>query len=272
MDRNAPDDYVDTTAMAISKAEHFIQYCQQHATSLLTPVVTPRFIPTCTISLLEQLGQLARRYNVPVQSHISESLGEVDFVRQLHPEFESDATLFDACGLLTDRSIMAHGVHLTDSDVHLMASRGSGVAVCPLSNAYFANGVFPVQRFSPLSVKMGLGTDVAGGYSPSMLTSIRQAVISSSFGHDHPGVDWKTALYMATLGGAELVGLGDVIGSFAEAKQLDALVIDLTTDDSPLDLLLETESMDLLVEKFVNLGDDRCIVDVIIAGNYVTPQ
>jgi guanine deaminase len=270
MDRNAPDDYVDTTATAISKAERFIQYCQHQATSLLTPVVTPRFIPTCTLALLEQLGQLARRYNVPVQSHISESLGEVAFVHQLHPDFESDATLFDACGLLTDRSIMAHGVHLTDTDVHLMAARGSGVAVCPLSNAYFANGVFPFQQHAAL--KTGLGTDVAGGYSPSMLTSIRQTVVSSSFGHDHPVVDWKTALYMATLGGAELIGLKDVIGSFAQGKQLDALVIDLTTEDSPLDLLLDTEPMDLLVEKFVNLGDDRCIVDVLVAGSYVTPQ
>ncbi|KAI8330477.1 guanine deaminase [Chlamydoabsidia padenii] len=270
MDRNAPDDYVDSTTTAIDKTESFIQYCQQQPTRLLTPVITPRFIPTCTIDLLKQLGQLARHYNVPIQSHISESNDEVAFVHQLHPDFESDTTLFDTCGLLTDRSIMAHGVHLSDKDVSIMVSRGSGVSVCPLSNAYFANGIYPIKRHH--DIKTGLGTDVAGGYSPSMLNSIRQAVVSSSYWQDQGlQVDWKMALYMATLGGAELIGLGNVIGSFGESKQLDALVIDVATDDSPLDLLWEnTESVDLLVEKFINLGDDRCIVDIIVAGNYVT--
>ncbi|KAI8084841.1 uncharacterized protein BX664DRAFT_337908 [Halteromyces radiatus] len=271
MDRNAPDDYIDTTETAIHKAETFIQYCKERdSRQILTPVVTPRFIPTCTIPLLEGLGQLAKKYNVPVQSHISESLDEVAFVRHLHPDVESDTTLFDACGLLTERSIMAHGVHLSDKDVQVMVERGSGVAVCPLSNAYFANGVFPVKRH-PSNLKMGLGTDVAGGYSPSMLNSMRQAVISSSFWQDEQRqVDWKTALYMATIGGAELIGLSHIIGSFMISKQLDALVIDLKTDNSPLDLLWD-EPIELLVEKFINLGDDRCIIDVLVGGNYVTP-
>ncbi|ORZ23306.1 hypothetical protein BCR42DRAFT_404456 [Absidia repens] len=273
MDRNAPDKYVDTTETAIAKAEKFIQYClQKQQPTRLIPVITPRFIPTCTIPLLEQLGGLAKKYNVPVQSHISESKDEVAFVHALHPDVESDTTLFDDCGLLTNRSIMAHGVHLSDKDVQTMAQRGSGVAVCPLSNAYFANGLFSATRFfQQHQLKMGLGTDVAGGYSPSMMNSMRQAVISSSFWQDPAlQVDWKTALYMATLGGADMIGLGDVIGSFAESKQLDALMIDLRTPNSPIDLLWD-ESIELLVEKFINVGDDRCIIDVIVGGKFVTP-
>ncbi|CAO3591069.1 unnamed protein product [Absidia cylindrospora] len=273
MDSNAPDNYVDSTEMAITKAEKFIQYCQQkQQPTRLIPVITPRFIPTCTIPLLKQLGGLAKKYNVPVQSHISESKDEVAFVHALHPNVESDTVLFDDCGLLTDRSIMAHGVHLSDKDVQTIAQRGSGVAVCPLSNAYFANGLFSVTRFfQQQQLKMGLGTDVAGGYSPSMMNSMRQAVISSSFWQDPAlQVDWKTALYMATLGGADMIGLADVIGSFAESKQLDALVIDLKTPNSPIDLLWD-ESIELLVEKFINLGDDRCIIDVIVGGKSVTP-
>ncbi|CAO3607576.1 unnamed protein product [Cunninghamella blakesleeana] len=271
MDRNAPDNYVDTTETALTKIETFINYCQQKGDvttkrRLLTPIITPRFIPTCTIPLLKGLGDLAKKYNVPIQSHISESLDEIAFVKHLHPDLGTDTDIFDDCGLLTNQTIMAHGVHLSDQDVSILVERGSGVAVCPLSNAYFANGVFPAKRFDHL--KQGLGTDVAGGYSPSMLNSIRQAVVSSSYWLEKDKqVNWVTALYMATQGGADAIGVGNTVGSFHKGKQLDALIIDLATDDSPIDLLWE-ESIELLVEKFINIGDDRCIIDVLVGGSY----
>ncbi|KAI9304092.1 hypothetical protein BJ944DRAFT_203310 [Cunninghamella echinulata] len=271
MDRNSPDNYIDTTETALSKLETFIHYCQEKEPKdprkrLLTPIVTPRFIPTCTLPLLKGLGDLAKQYNVPVQSHISESLDEIAFVQHLHPDLGTDTDIFDDCGLLTDQTIMAHGVHLSDQDVDVLVKRGSGVAVCPLSNAYFANGIFPVKRFDQL--KQGLGTDVAGGYSPSMLNSIRQVVVSSSYWLDkHKQVNWKTALYMATQGGADAIGIGHIVGSFLQGKQLDALVIDLDAKDTPIDLLWE-ESIELLVERFINVGDDRCIIDVLVGGTY----
>ncbi|CDH59697.1 guanine deaminase-like [Lichtheimia corymbifera JMRC:FSU:9682] len=270
MDQNGAEGYIETTEQSIEDTKAFIAYCQsKQRPQHLVPVITPRFLPTCSPALLEQLGALARQHDLPIQSHISESLDEVAFVHALYGNEDTDTEIFDRMGLLTQRSVMAHGVHLSPNDVDTMVARGSAVAVCPLSNVYFANGVFPVQPYQKL--KMGLGTDVAGGYSPSMLQSIRHCAVASRYlatQKDHDPslvVDWMTALYMATLGGAEALGLQDEVGSFELNKSLDALLVDIATDNSPIDLLDDITPMDM-VEKFINLGDDRNIISVWISG------
>lgn len=103
----------------------------------------------------------------------------MDFSQQLHPGAQHDAAIYDAAGLLTRRSVFAHGTQLTPDALQLMAARGAAVAHCPLSNFYFGDGLFCVARALAAGVKVGLGTDVAGGYSPSMLQAIRMAVINS---------------------------------------------------------------------------------------------
>lgn len=271
MDQNGAEGYIETTEQSIEDTKAFIAYCQsKQRPKHLVPVITPRFLPTCSPDLLKQLGELARQYDLPIQSHISESLDEVAFVHALYEDDDiTDTEIFDRMGLLTPRSVMAHGVHLSCKDVDTMVARGSAVAVCPLSNVYFANGIFPVQPYQKL--KLGLGTDVAGGYSPSMLQSIRHCAVASRYlatqkKHD-PSlvVDWMTALYMATLGGAEALGLQEEVGSFEINKSFDALLVDIATHDSPIDLLDDITPMDM-VEKFINLGDDRNIVSVWISG------
>ncbi|KAI7876753.1 guanine deaminase-like protein [Lichtheimia hyalospora FSU 10163] len=273
MDQYGAEGYIETTEQSIEDTKAFIDYCQskkrpQH----LVPVITPRFLPTCSPELLKQLGALAKQYDLPIQSHISESLDEVAFVHELYENEDiTDTEIFDRMGLLTQRSVMAHGVHLSDNDVDTMIARGSAVAVCPLSNVYFANGIFPVQPYHKL--KMGLGTDVAGGYSPSMLQSIRHCAVASRYlatqkNHDPSFVvDWITALYMATMGGAEALGLQDEVGSFEINKSFDALLVDVATENSPIDLLDHITPKDM-VEKFINLGDDRNIISVWISGQH----
>ncbi|KAJ8660045.1 guanine deaminase [Lichtheimia ornata] len=270
MDQHGAEGYIETTEQSIEDTKAFIAYCQsKQRPQHLVPVITPRFLPTCSPALLEQLGALARQHDLPIQSHISESLDEVAFVHALYGNEDTDTEIFDRMGLLTQRSVMAHGVHLSPNDVDTMVARGSAVAVCPLSNVYFANGVFPVQPYQKL--KMGLGTDVAGGYSPSMLQSIRHCAVASRYlatQKDHDPslvVDWMTALYMATLGGAEALGLQDEVGSFEMNKSLDALLVDIATENSPIDLLDDITPMDM-VEKFINLGDDRNIISVWVSG------
>ncbi|KAI8137313.1 hypothetical protein BJV82DRAFT_674905 [Fennellomyces sp. T-0311] len=265
IDQYGPDDYIESTDQAIQNTEAFIQYCQDKDTDLLVPVVTPRFIPTCSSVLLEKLGRLARQYDVPIQSHISESLDEVAFVKQLYPD-ENDTQIFDRTGLLTSRTVMAHGVHLSQKDVDVLQERGTAVAVCPLSNAYFANGVFPCTRFSQLS--QGLGTDVAGGYAPSMLASIRHLCVASRYLELHsPGsrVDWKMGLYLATMGGAHCLSIQDKVGTFHVGKQFDGVLVDVAASGTPIDVY---EGEDY-VEKFIHLGDDRNIAHVWVQGRRV---
>lgn len=280
LDQHAPQGYIETTKEAVERTEAFIQYCQsQEQPELLVPVVTPRFLPTCSPALLQQLGDLARRYNVPVQSHISESLDEVAFVKSLYQRDVADTEIFDQHGLLTNRTVMAHGVHLSPKDVDLLVERGSSVAVCPLSNVYFANGIFPAHAYHvQRGLKAGLGTDVAGGYSPSMLNSIRHAALASRYLATQQNydasvqIDWVTGLYLATLGGARCLGIDNKIGTFDVGKKMDALLIDVSSPGSPIDVFEGEESLrywEDLVEKFINLGDDRNILTVWVNGRRV---
>lgn len=177
---------------------------------LILPVVTPRFIPTCTPALLTELGKLAARYDCHITTHISESLDQVAFTRELdrhdqqqqqllQPESlddtsdgsttqhvqsniaagRTDATILNEHGLLTDQCVLAHGVHLTAEDGRLLQRQRCAVAHCPLSNFFFAGNVFPCRHWMQHGLKIGLGTDIAGGYHPSIFHSARMTVVAS---------------------------------------------------------------------------------------------
>ncbi|WIA23628.1 hypothetical protein OEZ85_000333 [Tetradesmus obliquus] len=186
MDQHSPDFYTDASAEeSLQGALEVVQYIKSLNCSRLLPAVIPRFIPTCSQQLLAGLGQMAAQHGLRIHSHISESLDQVQFTQQLHPSSSSsssgssDAQVYDAAGLLTAKSIFAHGTQLMQEDMELMAERGSAVAHCPLSNFYFGDGLFDVSKALSMGLKVGLGTDIAGGYSPSMLQAQRMAVVNS---------------------------------------------------------------------------------------------
>lgn len=181
MDRNSPDDYQETTQENLDRTRDFVTYVRESddGRGLVLPVVTPRFVPTCSLELLAGLGDIAKEMGVHVQSHISESLDEIAFVESLHPG-ETDVTILREAGLLTDHAMMAHGVHLTKTEESELGRLGTAIAHCPLSNFFFGHGVMDVLDVLDTGrCRVGLGTDVAGGYSPSMLNAMRNAVITN---------------------------------------------------------------------------------------------
>ncbi|MEM8924665.1 MAG: amidohydrolase family protein [Actinomycetota bacterium] len=203
---------------------------------LVRPILTPRFIPACTDALLTGMGELAAATGVLVQTHCSE--GDWEHTHVLERCGVSDATALDRFGLVRDHTVLAHGTHLGDDDRTLLIERGAGVAHCPLSNAYFANAVFPAARNIAAGLRVGLGTDIAAGPSSSMLDQCRHAVTVSRLLDDgvdverppaergRPGsrIDIPTAFWMATVGGADLLGLP--LGRFAPGCRFDAFVVD----------------------------------------------
>lgn len=270
MDRNSPQGYQNSTAKSLQEAETLIQYIQSKKSTLVLPVLTPRFIPTCTAELLKGLGALAKEYNVHIQSHIAESHDEQAFVETLHPG-KRDSELFDQAGLLTSKTCMAHGVHLTNSELELFRSRGAAIAHCPLSNFFFANGVLPLAEILEKKIAIGLGTDVAGGYNISMLSAMRTTVLGHKARKIYESIDesleinYKTAFWLATTGGAEAIHLEDKIGSFEVGKCFDALLIDPT---SHIDLF-PRDTMEDVFQKFINIGDSRSIRKVWVNGKQV---
>jgi len=259
MDRNAPDSYVETTAEGLRGTRAFIEYVLGLGLGLmLMPVVTPRFIPTCSPELLKGLGELAAEYDCFVQSHCSESVDEVAFTQALHPGEGSDTDIFKKHGLMR-KGCMAHCVFCDDDDLEQFRKAKMGVAHCALSNFYFAGGTFDARKAANAGVDVGLGTDVAGGYSPSMLNSMRTSVINS-----RNEVNWKESLFLATQGGADALGLGDVVGSFEVGKRFDA--VEFNAEGGDCFDVFKTDTAEDVFQKIMTNGDDRLISKVWVNG------
>ena len=143
--------------------------------NLITPVITPRFAPSCTSPLLQQLGHLASTTHLPIQTHISENPSEISLVHSLFPTHTSYAHVYDAHSLLTPRTVLAHAIHLSPSERSLVKQRQSKISHCPVSNTSLSSGLCPVRELLDQGITVGLGTDVSGGYSSSILTAAREA-------------------------------------------------------------------------------------------------
>ncbi|KAI5848149.1 hypothetical protein BZA05DRAFT_404568 [Tricharina praecox] len=232
MDQKTPDYYRDADAeTAIRDTEACIEHCRQvdPERKLVCPIVTPRFAPCCSPKLLVGLGNLAKRKNLPVQTHISENKAEVEWVKELFASSKSYADVYDSAGLLHERTILAHAIHLTDDEIELIRVRDAKISHCPVSNLALTSGCAKVKALMKKGIKVGLGTDVSGGYSPSILESVRQATLVSRMVALMDGEEAKLsvteALYLATRGGADVVGLGDKIGTFEVGMQWDAFMV-----------------------------------------------
>uniref|UniRef100_K3X2J7 Guanine deaminase n=1 Tax=Globisporangium ultimum (strain ATCC 200006 / CBS 805.95 / DAOM BR144) TaxID=431595 RepID=K3X2J7_GLOUD len=284
MDRNAPDTYMSSSAQhALDDAEQFIKYTLAKQNELVLPVLTPRFIPTCTLELLRGLGALAEQYNVHIQSHAAESLDEEAFVEHLHPG-KRDTQIFHEAKLLTKKACMAHSVHLTDDELDVFRETGTSIAHCPLSNFYFANGFLDLHKVVEKEVAVGLGTDIAGGYSPSMLRAIQTCVLtakaleirgiasqkSSSSSSQSPAFDFKDAFWVATMGGAIALGLENDTGSLMEGKCFDAILVDVH-EGGNLEFSPRDSRMDVF-QKLVHNGDSRNFTHVFVKGKVVHNQ
>jgi guanine deaminase len=171
------------------------------------------------MELMQRTGRLAAERSAFVQSHLSENKDEVEWVRRLFPAVESYAAVYDSAGLLNERAIMAHCVHLSPSEIALLARRRTKVAFCPYSNRNLRSGTMPYRTLCDAGLSVALGTDVAGGPSLAMLEQMQRAMMAAR-------ISWKEALYLATLGGAQALGISDEIGSFEPGKDADFVVVD----------------------------------------------
>ncbi|ALC45520.1 DhpD [Drosophila busckii] len=278
---NSPDYYVETTDEAVAGTEQFIAAVRKLNNPLVLPIVTPRFALSCSKELLAQLGNIAYRHDAHIQSHISENIQEIQVVKDIFKKSYAEA--YDDAGLLTSKTIMAHAVHLEDSEMALLRARGTAVIHCPTSNTNLNSGICDVQRLVNNGLTVGLGTDVAGGNSVSILPCILRALEISKHldffkkqnirgtgsanipDEYYQQLTYKQAFYLATLGGAKALSLDHITGSFAVGKDFDALLVDVSVMEMPHRKL----SVDELLEKFIYTGDDRNIIGVYVAGKRV---
>ncbi|KAJ4993974.1 guanine deaminase [Stagonosporopsis vannaccii] len=253
--------------------------------AIVRPIVTPRFAPSCTPDCLTSIGRLAASEDTFIQTHISENKGEIALVKELFPSSKSYTDVYDTHGLLTPKTILAHAIHLSADERRTILARGSSISHCPCSNTAITSGCAPVRELLDEGHTIGLGTDVSGGFHPSILENVRHAIwtsrhlaLQSALG-DKAKLSTEEALYLATRGGAAVVGLADRVGGFDVGMEFDAQVIDLGSvapggcnegvfESGPVDVF-GWEGWSEMVEKWVYAGDDRNTTAVWVRGRLV---
>ncbi len=230
MDRNSTETLTEASAEeALRVTEKWIEDTRDRYQNT-RPILTPRFTPSCTDALMRGLGDLRKKYHLPVQSHLSENQSEIAWVKELCPWSSSYGDTYDQPGLLdeADGTIMAHCVYTDGEELALLKERGVYIAHCPQSNINLASGIAPVKKFLELGMHVGLGTDVAGGSSLSMFRAIQDAVAVSKLrwrimDQSRKPLTTEEGFYLATLGGGAFFGK---VGSFLAGYEMDALVLD----------------------------------------------
>jgi guanine deaminase len=265
---------------------------------IVSPIITPRFVPACTSELMHGLAALHKETSLPIQTHISENAGEIELVTKLFPEIPSYADVYDQHGLLTEKTILAHAIHLSEDEAKLISDRKAKVSHCPCSNSSITSGAARVRWLWERGIEVGLGTDMSGGFSPSILEAARQAsLVSRHVAMDLEGMERERTkltveevLYLATRGGAKVVGLDKKVGGFEVGMQWDAQLIglgvvdeqgcrhgeesgavagvDLVGDEGNVDVF-GWEEWDDRVAKWLFNGDDRNTKEVWVKGRLV---
>ena len=215
MDTLSPDYLCETPKQSLADTRKWIEDTKDRF-HLVKPAVTPRFIPTCSTSVLEGLGKLAQEFDLPVHSHISEDLGEMSIVRDRYPQYDNDGDVYDHFGLLTSHTVMAHFIYPTRHEMELIKERGVTIAHCPQSNGNVAAGIPPIRQMLDLGVKVGLGSDIAGGYSVSIFRAMSEAVYLSKLQwlrseKKDSFLSVPESFYLGTKGGGQFFGK---VGSF----------------------------------------------------------
>ena len=265
MDRNSSEALQTTVHDAVAANEALIAEFNVPG-ALVRPIITPRFIPSCSSAMLRECGRLAAKYSLPVQSHLSENPSEVEWVRELEPESRFYGDAYDRYGLFGQTpTVMAHCVYSGDDEIELMAKRGVLVAHCPTSNMNISSGMSPIRKFLDHGVKVGLGSDISGGHDLSIFRMMVYAVQVSKMHYQYSNkqsrfLSLSEVFWLATKSAGSFFGK---VGSFEPGYEFDALVV----DDS--DLNFDGYTLPQRLERFIYLGDDRQIVHRYCRGEEV---
>ena len=269
MDRNCPDILRQANAEAAYIAtKSFIENTKDRFNNT-SPIITPRFIPTCSDELMIRLKELQSEYSLPVQSHLSENKAEISWVSELSPECKTYGHVYDQFGLFGGENcptIMAHCVWSEGAEEELLKQNGVYVAHCPQSNINLASGIAPIRRFIDNGIRVGLGSDVAGGCHTSILRAMSDAVQSSKLywrliDNCHEPLTLNEAFYLGTAGGGSFFGK---VGSFDDGYEFDAVVIDDSSIPTTNPLTIEER-----LARIIYYSDDSHIAHKYVRGEPV---
>lgn len=264
MDRNAPEGLRDTARSAYDDSKALIE--RWHGQARLGYAITPRFSPTSTPEQLAALGALWSEYpDCLMQTHLSEQLPEIDWVRGLFPQARDYLDTYEAHGLIGPRAVFGHAIHLEPREIDRLRDTGAALAHCPTSNSFIGSGLMDLAGLAARGIPLGLATDTGGGSSFSMLRTMAAAYeIAQLRGTAlHP----SQLLWLATAGSARSLHLQDRIGRLAPGMEADLTILDLASTAAIAQRSVRAETIWEAVFPTIMMGDDRAIADVWIAGS-----
>jgi len=257
MNRNCPEGLSESVEEMVKGYESLIdeECTMPNAQSLVRPIVTPRFVPSCTPEMLRACGELAAKYQLPVQSHLSENRDEIALAQTLEPGSACYGDAYDRYGLFGQTpTVMAHCVYTEGKELELMKRRGVMVAHCPTSNLNVTTGIAPIRQFLDEGMRVGLGSDISGGHDLSIFRVMVYAIQMSKLHYQRNKkrrfLTLSEAFWMATKSAGSFFGR---VGSFEPGYEFDALVLD------DRDLNHDNYSLLERLERFIYIGDDRQI-------------
>ena len=252
MDRNVPKELKQDAETVMEECRRLYERYHK-ASGRLFFSVNPRFAPSCSPKLLKSAAEFSQKYDVFVQAHISENLQELAEVKKAFPKIKNYAEVYDRFGLLTAKTLLAHGIHLSAVERKLIQNRGCGMVHCPSSNLFLHSGRFPLEHWEKYP-RMALGSDVGAGPSFSLFDVMRDAYYVNI-------IPLAQLFYLATLGGAKTLGMDKNIGSLKAGKQADFSVIRLLDIQNP--------SSEELLYDMIFKWDQREILQVYVGGRKV---
>ncbi|MBC8525805.1 MAG: guanine deaminase [Candidatus Cloacimonetes bacterium] len=274
MDQQVPMNLCEDTQKQLLDSEGLIEKWDGYDEGRLRYVLTPRFAVSCSFSMLKGIGKLARKYNVYVQSHLAESRAEVKLIKELYPDFGSYTDIYYKAGILSQKTIMAHCIYLNEKEIEVLRKTGTKISHCPTANRFLASGIMPYRKLEEKGFTIGLGTDVAGGYSLSMFNEMKEAIETSkminfinSKKHYKP-MTVEEAFYLATLGGAKALSIEQETGSLEKGKSADFLIINYKKLDDYKDNDIFSDPKNILA-KIIYCGNKNIVEKVYLRGKKI---
>lgn len=268
MDRNAPAALCDSAESGARDSRALIE--QWHGRDRLGYAITPRFAATSTPAQLRAAGELlAAHADVLLQTHLAENQDEIAWVRELFPEARDYTDVYDHFGLLGPRTLLGHGIHLSDEELEVLAARRAVIVFCPSSNLFLGSGLLDLARLEAAGVRTALATDVGGGSSLSMLAAAADAYRVLQL--QGQSLDPLDALYRITLGNARALGIERHVGNFAPGREADLVVLDASVPSLLAHRAEHCEAPADLLFAHMMLGDERSVTQTYILGEPVLP-